>query len=107
MGRVGTSDRRPAHVRALGTISIFALIGMACTLTTSLRGFSTGEEEPLGDDAGAETSFAMTDAGGDASSYVAVVRADQPVGFWRLGEANANDKAKDEMGAHHGDYIGA
>src|SRR4051812_23375673 len=94
-----------------------ALIGGACTLTTSLDGLS-GPALDAGalpvPDAGvsADADAADNDSGGppvkdDAglvSAYRNVIMSDGPVAYYRLGDTGAT--AKDETGAHPGTVIG-
>jgi Concanavalin A-like lectin/glucanases superfamily len=91
-----------------------ALLGMAGSSSscTDLGGLSVEDDPdaaaaeagaPDADaDAGANTT---SDAALDASRYADEVRADNPVGYWRLGEA-VPPVAKDATGQHDGVYAG-
>ena len=90
-----------------------ALLAAACSLTTSLDGFTGGAVDggaPEGSTSEASTpDRAAPDTGGpDASNtaYAAAVRADRPLGWWRLDERSGT-KAKDEAAAHDGTYVGS
>jgi hypothetical protein len=89
----------------------------ACTLTTSLDGFSEPEPAPAPGpedggtppvDAGKDTSVPPDGGGGDAdagSAYAAEVAKDNPLSWWRLGEKSGN-VARDEQGVRGGTYVG-
>jgi hypothetical protein len=95
------------------------LVAAACTLTTSLDGFTTpgvpgssadsgGPGQVTGPGDGGTSPTENGDDAGDASAsasrYRALVMSDGPVGYWRLGDTGAS--AKDETGAHPGTVIG-
>lgn len=93
-------------------VSVCALgAAAACSLTTSLGGFSSGDPTlPVMDGGGArETGVdggtdADTDADAGEQGYRTVVLADAPLAYWRLGDTGT--VAKDEVGAHPGTYVG-
>lgn len=100
-----------------------AVVGsvVACSLTTSLSGLSSGGPvEPAGGDASPSADAhddATTDAAGDGaiasdatseggggSGYRAMILAEGPLAYYRL--ADQGGTAKDETGAHDGIYKG-
>lgn len=97
------------------TVPIFAISLLlpvaACSLTTSLDGFSSGSAITPGTDGGSSITSppesgtdAATDDGG-VRTYRDEVLADAPLGYWRLGDTGAT--AKDETGKNDGTYTGA
>lgn len=100
-----------SHSTKRAVILAAGALAMSCTLARSLDELSAGGPAPVDDgdaDAAAESDSAVSkqDAAPRESKYRAAVLADQPVGYWRLGEKSGT-VAKDEMGLHDGTYVGA
>jgi hypothetical protein len=108
--------RRGASVCLLAAVPL-----SACSLLTSLDGFTGGSPSDagatdttvLGDAATEAEAATVTDAsdgGGDAPDrsalYAAAVLADSPRGYWRLEETNGT-VAKGETGSYDGIYVAA
>ena len=83
----------------------------ACSLTTSLSGFSTGDvivisdggdERAAAEGGGTSEGGATGEAG--SSTYASVVLSDSPFAFYRLGDPGT--VARDEVGGHDGTYVG-
>lgn len=78
---------------------------VSCTLLNPLDELENGP--PL--DAALDTTDGVFDAAtndaGVESKYRAAVMADEPLGYWRLGEKSGT-VAKDEVGQHDGTYTG-
>jgi hypothetical protein len=104
---------RSFRARIIG--ASFAALAGACSLTTSLTGFSNGKDDSLAGaegglgEAGADTGAgsdgplatdapASTDAAG-TSAYAAAVLADKPMLYYRLGEKDVAGKARDSSSA--------
>lgn len=83
-------------------------LAMSCTIVRSLDDLSAGGPE-VDDAADASEEIdsgpAEDDAASRESKYRAAILADEPVGYWRLGEKSGT-VAKDEMGLHDGTYVG-
>lgn len=83
-----------------------ALCGVAlvsCSLMNSLDEVEGGPIDDVGALDGGDSG--VEDAAVSDSKYRAAVMADEPVGYWRLGEKTGT-VAKDEIGQHNGEYVG-
>ena len=90
-----------------GSLGALAAIVVACSLTTSLSGYSNGPYDDAATapteagaadalvDAPSAEGAAPGDASADGSKYAATVLADDPILYYRLGETTAAGPAKD------------
>ncbi|MDB4937237.1 MAG: Autotransporter adhesin [Labilithrix sp.] len=98
---------------------VVAAIGAACTLTSDLDGLSGDEADAAGSiDAPIVTadgempptdgsSSAMPDASDPSTLYAAIVRADEPVAYYRFEEPSDANAAKDEIAGRSATSTGA
>src|SRR5262249_35831706 len=100
-------------VRRGPVLVIAAALAVGCSFITSLDELTSGgrtidPDAGRGDAPSGEASIAPGDdaaTGDSGTSYRAVVLADQPVAYWRLGEASGALHARDETGhGHDGTY---
>ena len=97
-------------LRAAFVTTLLVALAAACSLTTSLDGYTGGPARASdagtvdASDASSPSSDAGADAEAGASLYRATVLADGPLAYYRLDDTGS--VAKDEVGAHDGTYTG-